>query len=140
MIFVPPCVQKQALQGKGRSRRPGIKDPEPSPGSSFSWWELPCCSISQHLIFSRFPPAFHSSGRSEQPEPSLHNSTLLPALTCVARQISEVQEKPTSLLRDARKSLWVAGKVLLSSLTVRCHSSSLPSADPCCQPTHGVFW
>lgn len=34
--FHSPCLQKQALEGKGQSRRQGIKDPEPSPQSCFS--------------------------------------------------------------------------------------------------------
>lgn len=34
--FHSPCLQKQALEGKGQSKRWGIKDPKPSPQSSFS--------------------------------------------------------------------------------------------------------
>lgn len=37
VMFISPHLRKQALDRKGGSRRLGIKDPEPSPRSSFSW-------------------------------------------------------------------------------------------------------
>lgn len=57
--FHSPCLQKQALEGKGQSRTWGIKDPEPSPQSCSSWWQQPSCLIPWHHTFPPcFPPHF----------------------------------------------------------------------------------
>lgn len=141
--FHSPCLQKQALEGKGQSRRQGIKDPEPSPQSCFSWWQQPSCLIRWHLTPSLFSVSLQLSVSLR----ACLRSSALPAWSVVSctwaawqivSALLRCEKSPPHLLWD------VAGRhenYPLEAELILCPTSwvLLLQSAPCCPTAHGGF-